>query len=189
MIKVGSGLARWGICARAYGRGSDRCRCYFGRPWVLIRSWGLSGALLRTSCPRESHRARVGSTWGPPLFCAISEGRTEPAFAVASCICASSWLLLLLSWSFLGAHPVAGYAWCPPRVGERVDGWVDGKGEGVGCFVRVICFETVRKHAAGQVQNYACSHIYTHTHIHIWTHTSAHTSTGMHVRIFTGNYM
>ena len=82
----------------------------------------------------------VASSWGPHLFWAIREGHTEPAFAGACCIYASPLLPPLLFWSSLGAHPVAGYAWRLPGVGERADGWVDGKGEGVGCFVRVYLF-------------------------------------------------
>ena len=80
------------------------------------------------------------SAWGPPLVYAIREGRTEPAFVGAGCICASPWLPPLLSWSSLGAHPVAEDVWRPPRVGERAEGVVDGKGGGDGCFVRVYLF-------------------------------------------------
>ena len=96
--------------------------------------------------------------YGPPLFCAIREGRTEPAFSVAGCICASPWLPPLLSWSSLGAHPVAGDVWRPPRVGERAEGVVDGKGEGDGCFVRVYLFRN---------SSQACSRTYVYICIYI----------------------
>jgi len=98
------------------------------------------------------------SVWGPSLFYVMREGRTEHAFLVAGCICASPWLPPLLSWSSLGAHPVAGYAWRPPGVGERADGWVDGKGEGVGCFVRVYLFRN---------SSQACSRTYVYICIYI----------------------
>jgi len=95
---------------------------------------------------------------GPAFFLPIREWRTEPAFSVAGCICASSWFPPLLSWSSLGAHPVAGYAWRPPGVGERAVGWVDGKGEGVGCFVRVYLFRN---------SSQACSRTYVYIYMYI----------------------
>ena len=93
-----------------------------------------------TRCVTKCIKRLAGSAWGPPLVYAIREGRTQPAFAGAGCICASPWLPPLLSWSSLGAHLVAGDVWRPPRVGERAEGVVDGKGEGDGCFVRVYLF-------------------------------------------------
>jgi len=64
----------------------------------------------------------------------------------------------LLSWSSWGAHPVAGYAWRPPRVVERAEGVVDGKGEGGGCFVRVYLFRN---------SSQACSRTYVYICIYI----------------------
>ena len=47
---------------------------------------------------------------------------------------------------------------CPPGVGERADGWVDGKGEGVGCFVRVYLFRNSSK-ACIKTYVYICIYI------------------------------
>ena len=117
----------------------------------------------------------LGCSWGPSLlgpasFLLIRELRTELAFAGAGCICASPWLPPLLSWSSLGAHPVAGYAWRPPRVGERADGWVDGKGEGVGCFVRVYLFRNSSQ-ACSRTYVYICIYIDIFTDVYIYMYT------------------
>ena len=106
----------------------------------------------------------LGCSWGPPLlapafFLLIREGRTEPAFSVAGCICASPWLLPLLSWSSFGAQLVAGDVWLPPRVGERAEGVVDGKGEGGGCLVRVYLFRNSSQ-ACSRTYVYICIYIY-----------------------------
>ena len=58
----------------------------------------------------------LGCSWGPPLlgpasFPLIRELCTDPAFAVAGCICARPWLPPLRPWSSLGAHPAAVGAW------------------------------------------------------------------------------
>ena len=140
------------------------------------------------------YRVRRRICLGPASFLPIREGCTEPAFSVAGCICASSWFPPLLSWSSLGAHPVAGYAWRPPGVGERADGWVDGKGEGVGCFVRVYLFRN-RPQAYSRTSTKLCkltylhAHTYTHLETHICTHIYMHVCTyidrQLHVNIRT----
>ena len=121
----------------------------------------------------------LGAPWaclfyGPPLFCVTREGRTEPAFSVAGCICARPWLPPLLSWSSFGAHPVAGDVWRPPRVGERADGWVDGKEEGVGCFVRVYLFQNSLQ-ACSRTSTKLCMLTYLHAHTYTSGHTHLHT--------------
>ena len=99
--------------------------------------------------------------YGPPLFCATREWRTEPVFAGAGCICASPWLPLLLSWSSLGAHPVTGYSWCPPGVGERTEGLVDGGG-GRGWVFRER--KSVSKQLASMQQD-ICIYMYIYRYI------------------------
>ena len=118
-------------------------RCRICRHWFIIARTGLRSVfsvrvhLSNVWSSASVARRRPWVLLGPASIPPIREHSTEPAFVVAGCICASPWLPPLLSGSSLGAHPVAGDVWRPPRVGERAEGVVDGKGEGDGCFVRV----------------------------------------------------
>ena len=154
-------------------------RCRICRHWFIIAREGpLSVFSVRVHLSNVWPLLPVvvlGCSWAPPLlgpasFLLIRELRTEPAFSVACCICASPWLQPLLSWSSLGAHPVAGYVWRPPGVGERADGLMDGKGEGVGCFVRVDQFRNSSQ-ACSRTYVYICIYIDIQTDVYIYMYT------------------
>ena len=120
-------------------------RCRISRHWFIIAPAGLGsvGSVRGHLCEAVTSAATASVALGcassrsvclgPASLLALDGGLTEPAFAVAGCICARPWLPPLLSWSSCSAHPVAGCVWRPPAWGSRqMVGWMwGGKGFGV----------------------------------------------------------